>query len=31
MKRIITFGEIMMRLNPQGYQRLVQAECFEAS
>ena len=25
MKRIITFGEIMMRLNPEGYLRFVQA------
>ncbi len=31
MKRIITFGEIMMRLNPEGYLRFVQAEGFEAS
>lgn len=31
MARIITFGEIMMRLNPQGYRRIVQADCFEAS
>jgi len=31
MKRIITFGEIMMRLNPEGYLRFVQAERFEAS
>ncbi len=30
-KRIITFGEIMMRLNPEGYLRLVQAGKFEAS
>ena len=30
-KRVITFGEIMMRLNPEGYLRLVQAERFEAS
>ena len=30
-QRIITFGEIMMRLNPEGYQRFVQAEKFEAS
>lgn len=29
--RIMTFGEIMMRLNPEGYQRLVQAGKFEAS
>ena len=31
MKRIITFGEIMMRLNPEGYRRFVQAEKFEVS
>ena len=31
MKRIITFGEIMMRLNPEGYLRYVQAERFEAT
>ncbi len=31
MKRIITFGEIMMRLNPAGYLRFVQADAFEAS
>ena len=31
MKRIITFGEIMMRLNPEGYLRFLQAEGFEAS
>lgn len=29
--RVITFGEIMMRLNPEGYGRFVQAERFEAS
>lgn len=31
MKRIITFGEIMMRLNPQGYGRFEQADSFEAT
>lgn len=31
MKRVITFGEIMMRLNPTGYLRFVQADSFEAS
>ena len=31
MKRIITFGEIMMRLNPQDYVRFAQAKSFEAS
>lgn len=30
-KRVITFGEIMMRLNPEGYLRLVQADSFDAS
>ena len=30
-KRIITFGEIMMRLNPTGYLRFLHAENFEAS
>lgn len=31
MKKIVTFGEIMMRLNPMGFRRFVQAEAFEAS
>lgn len=31
MKRVVTFGEIMMRLNPIGYTRFLQAESFEAS
>lgn len=31
MARVITFGEIMMRLNPEGYLRFVQAESFEAT
>ncbi len=31
MKRAITFGEIMMRLNPEGYLRFVQANSFEAT
>ncbi|MDR2176438.1 MAG: sugar kinase [Treponema sp.] len=31
MKRIVTFGEIMMRLNPAGYQRFVQAGTWETS
>ena len=31
MKKIVTFGEIMMRLNPAGYSRFVQAEGFDAS
>ena len=29
--KLVTFGEIMMRLNPEGYERFVQAEEFEAS
>ncbi len=29
--KVVTFGEIMMRLNPEGYLRFVQAKCFEAS
>jgi len=29
--KVVCFGEIMMRLNPEGYQRFVQAERFEAS
>ncbi len=29
--KVITFGEIMMRLNPEGYLRLVQAERLEAT
>jgi 2-dehydro-3-deoxygluconokinase len=31
MRRVVTFGEIMMRLNPEGYRRFVQADKFEAS
>ena len=31
MARAITFGEIMMRLNPEGYLRFVQANKFEAT
>ncbi len=31
MGRFITFGEIMLRLNPENYLRLVQAGRFEAS
>ncbi|MCL2544739.1 MAG: sugar kinase [Clostridia bacterium] len=31
MARIVCFGEIMMRLNPEGYLRLAQADRFEAS
>lgn len=31
MARIVTFGEIMMRLNPEGYLRLVQSGRFEVT
>ncbi len=31
MKRIVTFGEIMLRLAPEGYTRFVQAETFGAA
>ncbi len=31
MAKVITFGEIMLRLSPPGYRRLVQAESFEAT
>lgn len=31
MKKVVTFGEIMLRLNPEGYLRFVQAERFAAS
>ena len=31
MKKIVTFGEIMMRLNPEGYLRFVQSSRFEAT
>ena len=31
MSEIITFGEIMMRLNPKGNKRFVQADAFEVS
>jgi 2-dehydro-3-deoxygluconokinase len=31
MSKFVTFGEIMMRLNPEGYKRFIQAEGFEAS
>lgn len=30
-KKVVTFGEIMLRLNPDGYKRFVQANHFEAS
>jgi len=31
MKRVVTFGEIMLRLNPEGNARFVQADKFEAT
>ncbi|MBE6939709.1 MAG: sugar kinase [Ruminococcaceae bacterium] len=31
MKKIVTFGEVMMRLNPEGYLRFVQADRWEVS
>ncbi len=31
MKKVVTFGEIMLRLNPEGYLRFVQADKFNAS
>ena len=31
MRKIVTFGEIMMRLNPEGYYRFIQADKFEVS
>lgn len=31
MASVITFGEIMMRLNPEGYSRFLQTDKFEAS
>ena len=31
MSRIVTFGEIMMRLNPPGYLRFLQTDTFEAT
>jgi sugar/nucleoside kinase (ribokinase family) len=30
MKKIVTFGEIMLRLAPPGFQRFTQARSFEA-
>ena len=30
MGKVVCFGEIMMRLNPEGYKRFVQASAFEA-
>lgn len=31
MGKVVCFGEIMMRLNPEGYKRFVQTSAFEAS
>ena len=31
MKRIVTFGEIMLRLAPEGYYRFIQAEKYSAT
>lgn len=31
MKRVVTFGEIMLRLKPPGYERLLQSPLFEAT
>ncbi|MDD3212594.1 MAG: sugar kinase [Eubacteriales bacterium] len=31
MSKVVTFGEIMMRLNPEGYYKFLQADVFEAS
>lgn len=31
MGKVVTFGEIMLRLAPEGYYRFVQAKCFGAS
>ena len=31
MKSVVCFGEIMMRLNPEGYLRFTQADKFEAT
>ncbi len=31
MSRVITFGEVMLRFNPEGYLRIVQAEKFEVN
>lgn len=31
MSKIVTFGEIMMRLNPEGYLKFLQADRFEAT
>ncbi len=31
MSKIVTMGEMMLRLAPQGYKRFVQADCFDAT
>ena len=31
MSKIVTMGEMMLRLVPQGYKRFVQADCFDAT
>ncbi|MBQ3376937.1 MAG: sugar kinase, partial [Synergistaceae bacterium] len=31
MSRVVTFGEIMMRLNPAGYLRFLQADSFDVT
>ena len=31
MNKIVTFGEVMLRFNPEGFLRLVQAEKFEVN
>ena len=31
MKKIVTFGELMLRLAPEGYLRFVQSEKYEAT
>ena len=31
MNKIVTMGEMMLRLTPQGYKRFAQAECFDAT
>jgi 2-dehydro-3-deoxygluconokinase len=30
LKNVVTFGEIMLRLSPPGFQRFIQARCFDA-
>ena len=31
MKKVVTFGELMLRLAPEGYLRFVQADSYEAT